>query len=117
MNTKNDTLMKKPTPLRVLFILNLLLVIICFTFYGFAQSKGNVAGVPSNYILYTAIAYTILFIALITSIKNFSLLAVRIIIVLVFLVSTPTLAIIGMVISMISFVLTFNRKIKAYLNQ
>ncbi|MEQ6124500.1 hypothetical protein AAON49_09885 [Pseudotenacibaculum sp. MALMAid0570] len=117
MNTKKETLMKKPTPLRILFILNLLLVIICFVFYGFAQSKGNVAGVPASSILYTAIAYTLLFIGLITSIKSFSLLGVRIVVLLVFAVSTPTLAFIGMVISIISFILTFNRKVQAYLNQ
>lgn len=111
------TTMKKPAPLRVIFILNLLLVILCYVFFGFAQSKGNVAGVPANHILYTAISYTLLFIGLIISIKTFTLLALRIVLVLVFLVSTPTVALIGMVISLVSFGLTFNRRVKAYLNQ
>lgn len=112
-----ETTIKKPVTLRIIFILNLLLVIICFVFFGFAQSKGNVAGVPANHILYTAISYTLLFIGLIISIKKFSLLAVRIIVILIFLVSMPTVALIGMVISLVSFGLTFNRKVRAYLSQ
>lgn len=112
-----ETTMKKPATLRAIFILNLLLVVICYVFFGFAQSKGNVAGVPAQHILYTAISYTLLFIGLVISIKKFSLLAVRIVIALVFLVSTLTVAVIGMVFSLVSFGLTFNRKVKAYLNQ
>ena len=117
MKTKNEPLMKKPTPLRVLFLLNLFLVVVCYVFYGFAQSKGNVAGVPATSILYTALASTVLFIGVITSIKKFSLGALRIVILLVLAASLPTLAFIGIAISIISFILTFNRKIKAYLNQ
>ena len=110
-----ESSMKKPTPLRVIFILNLLLVIICFVFFAFAQSKGNVAGVPAKAILYTAISYTVLFIGLVISIKKFSLLAVRIVILLVFLASIPASAFIGMVISIISMILSFNKKVKLYL--
>ena len=107
--------MKKPTSLRVIFILNLLLVIICFVFFGFAYTKGNVAGVPASTILYTAISYTILFISLIVAIKRFHLISVRIILALVFLVSIPSIAVIGMVISTISLILSFNKKVKLYL--
>lgn len=109
--------MKKPTPLRVLFLMNLFLVIICYVFYAFAQSKGNVAGVPANSILYTALSYTALFVGVIASIKKFNLLALRIVILLILAVSLPTLALIGIAISIISFILTFHSKVKAYLHQ
>lgn len=117
MKTKNEQLMKKPTPLRVLFLMNLFLVIICYVFYAFAQSKGNVAGVPANSILYTALSYTALFVGVIASIKKFNLLALRIVILLILAVSLPTLALIGIAISIISFILTFHSKVKAYLHQ
>ena len=115
MNSKKETTMKKPTTVKIIFILNFLLVIICFVFFGFAQSKGNVAGVPARTILYTAISYTILFLGLIISIRRFHLISLRIVLTLIFLVSIPATAFIGMIISTISLILSFNKKVKLYL--
>lgn len=112
-----NTLKKqKPGQLRAIFILNLLLVIICFTFYYFASSKGNVGGVPAKTILYTAISYTVLFGGLVVSIKKFSLMGLRAVNILVVLVSAPSVAVIGIVIGLISFGLSFHKKVKMYFN-
>jgi hypothetical protein len=119
MKTKiqNKTIMKKPIQLRTIFILNLILVIICYIFFGVASSKGSVGGLKPTAILYTTISYSALFIALIAAIKKFNLLAFRTVIALVFLVSIPTTAIIGMVIAIISLVISFHNKIVSYFNQ
>lgn len=109
--------MKKPIQLRIIFILNALLVLICFAFYGVAKSKGSVGGISPNTVLYTAISYVALFTALVTSIKKFNLIALRVTLVLVFAASIPATAIIGLVISVITFVLSFHKKIKQYFNQ
>lgn len=109
--------MKKPIQLRILFILNLLLVAICFVFYAIAKSKGNIGGLAPNTVLYTAISYTVLFVALVTAIKRLSLTGLRIVITLVFLVSIPASAFIGMFIAILSMVLSFHKKIKQYFNQ
>ncbi len=109
--------MKKPIPLRIIFILNLLLVIVCYVFYFVFKSKDIELGkVNPEKILYTAISYTVIFAALVYSILNKKLLLVRICTILTFAVSIPTSAFIGIGVSIISFALTFHPKVKSYLN-
>lgn len=112
MNT--ITTQKKPGQLRAIFILNLLLFIICFTFYGVAVSKGDVGGIPADLVLKTAIAYLILFALLVTAIIKKKLWGVRLVNITTILVSIPATALIGMVFAIISLGLTFHKKVKAY---
>lgn len=112
MNTRTENL-KKPALLRVIFILNALKIILAFVFYVVLKDKTDFAFDPI-YILYTAIAYALLFVGIVASILKKNIWAMRIVILIDFVVSIPTTAIIGLVISALSFGLSFSTKIKAY---
>ena len=114
MNTL--TKKQKPGQLRAIFILNLLLFIICFLFYGVAVSKGDVGGIPADLVLKTAISYVVIFMLIVVAILKKSLIALRSLHVATILVSIPATAIIGMVFAIISLVLSFHKNVKSYFN-
>lgn len=107
--------MKKPAILRVIFILNALLVLICFVFYFVAKTKGNLPVAPEN-ILYTAIGYVFNFSFIVASILKKKLSLLRTFILLIIAISFPTRAYIGILISLITFGLSFHKKVVAYFN-
>ncbi len=116
-----NTQVKKPIPLRVIFILNALLIFLAFAIYyalsnDLFEPPGGKSLNPA-WVLYTAIGYIITFIALVTCILNKKLMALRAVIITVALISIPAGGFIGILFSIISFALSFNKKVLAYFNQ
>lgn len=112
MKTKNQ--IQKPIPLRVIFILNALMMILPFVFYYVITSTGKDLGIPPMYMIYTGVAYIVSFILLVFCILKKNITGLRIILILNFLIAMPAKAYLGFIIAFISIVLSFHKKVKAY---
>ncbi len=110
-------LVKKPAPLRVLFILNALMMILPFIFYFVITSKGiDVGGLNPVVMVYTGIGYILSFALVVYSILKKNLTLLRIIIAVNILIALPAKAYIGIGVAIISILLTMNNKVLAYFN-
>ena len=110
------TQLKKPIPLRIVFILNLLKIFLAAgLFYHFSTNDVQLGSVGPQIILYTMFAYIVFFFGIIITITKRNLLALKIIVFLDLLASIPASAFAGLLISTISLLLLFfNGKIKSY---
>ena len=116
VNVLTEELPKKPIPLRVIFILNALMMILPFVFYYVITSKGIViGGLEPIYMVYTGIAYILTFAVLVYFILNRNITGFRGVFLLNILIALPTSAYIGIGVAIISLLLSFfNGKVKAY---
>ena len=106
---------KKPIPLRITFILNALMMILPFVFYFvITLNQIKVGTLDPNWMIYTGIAYIFSFILLVFFILTRNFTGYRIMFFVNILIAIPAGAFIGMVIALVSFGLSFNKKIKAY---
>ena len=107
---------KKPLPLRIVFILNLFKILLAFGLYlYFSANNIQLGNVGPQIILYTMIGYIIMFGGIVFAILKRNMLMLRIVLFLDLLISLPATAIAGIAISVISLLLVFfNHKIKAY---
>lgn len=115
LSTK-ESLPEKPIPLRVIFILNALMMVLPFVFYYVITTQDIVIGGLNNmYMIYTGIAYIATFIPLVYFILQRNVIGARIIFFLNILIAIPASAFIGMLVAAISLALSFfNKKVKAY---
>ena len=112
----NQTVINKPVSIRIIFILNALKVLLALGFYVAFKDKAEPI-IDPVVILYTAIGYAVMFAAIVFSILKRSAWGLRIAIIIDFIISIPATAIIGFVISAVSFGLTFRKSAKAYLGE
>lgn len=106
---------KKPIPLRVVFILNLLMCILPFIFYYVFTTKDiSIAGLDPIYMVYTGLAYIASFGLLVASILTKKIWLFRGIFLLNILIALPAGAYIGILFAIISIALSFNKKALAY---
>jgi len=107
---------KKPIALRVIFILNALMMILPFVFYGvFTSQNITVGDLKPIWMVYTGIAYIISFIFLVYCLLNRIQLGARIIFVLNIIIAIPVGAYIGILVAIISLSLSFfNKKVLGY---
>ena len=115
-NLSSNALPGKPIPLRVIFILNALMMILPFIFYYVITSKGiEIGGIDPNYMIYTGIAYIGSFAILVYFILNRNIVGLRIMFLINILIALPAKALIGIGVAIISLVISFlNKKVKAY---
>lgn len=115
-NVTVNELPAKPIPLRVIFILNALMMILPFVFYAVITSKGiEIGGLNPSWMIYTGIAYIASFAALVYFILKRNIQGARAIFGLNFLIAIPAGAYIGMGVAIISMLLSFfNGKVKHY---
>ncbi|MFY0689176.1 MAG: hypothetical protein JXQ90_18545 [Cyclobacteriaceae bacterium] len=115
MQSTNNQI-QKPAPLRVVFILNALMMILPFVFYFvFTTYDITVGDLNPMWMVYTGIAYIISFIPLVYFLSNRKLIGSRIIFILNILIAIPAGAYIGVLIGIISLALSFfNQKVKIY---
>lgn len=113
---KNDTpLPGKPLQLRTIFILNAIMAVLPFVFYAvFTTRNIEIEGLDPIYMVYTGAGYVASFIALVFFILQRNITGVRAIIVLNILIALPAKAYIGIMVALISFLLTFSKKVKHY---
>jgi len=115
MTTSKTNLPGKPIPLRIIFILNALMTILPFVFYTVITTKEiEIGGLDPMVMIYTGIAYIVSFAFMIRFIIKRNYNGVRAIIILNSLIAIPAKAWIGIGVAIISFALTFNKKVKAY---
>lgn len=114
--TNTDTLLPgKPIPLRVIFILNGIMMFLPFIFYAVITSKNiDVGGLDPVYMIYTGIGYIASFTALVFFILHRNIMGVRLIILLNVLIALPAKAYLGIIVAVVSFGLTFNKRVKSY---
>lgn len=106
--------MKKPIPLRVIFILNALMMFLPFVFcYAVASGKLNV-GIPATTMAYTGIAYIMSFAILVTSILKKNIRLLRGVIAVNVLMALPAKAFIAIGVAIVSMALSFNSQVKNY---
>lgn len=112
----SNTQVHKPIPLRVIFILNALMMILPFVFYFAITSKGiDIGGLDPMYMIYTAIAYILTFIPLVYFIIKRNQMGARIIFAINILIALPAKAWLGIIVAIVSFLLSFfNEKVKVY---
>jgi hypothetical protein len=110
------TEMKKPIPLRIVFILNLFKIFLAAgLYYYFSTNEVSLGSVGPQIILYTLFAYMTLFIGIIYTITKKNLTGLKIVVFIDLLVSLPASAFAGILISVISLLLLFfNSKIRTY---
>ncbi len=115
METSLNIKREKPASMRIIFILNAFKVLLAFGFYFVFQINDINIGIGPELILYTALGYVITFAAIVASILKRNLWGLRISIIIDFLISIPITAVIGLVISLISFFITFRKTATTYL--
>lgn len=115
-NVSATALPPKPIPLRVIFILNALMMILPFVFYYVITSKEIIiGGLDPSWMIYTGLAYIASFAALVYFILQRNIMGARIMFVINILIALPASAYIGIAVSIISLLLSFfNGKVKAY---
>lgn len=108
----------KPIPLRVIFILNALMMILPFIFYYvFTTNDIQVGDLDPMYMVYTGLAYIASFAVLVFFILKRNVIGARIIFLLNILIAIPAGAFIGIGVAIISLALSFfNKKVLAYFN-
>lgn len=106
----------KPIPLRVIFILNALMMILPFIFYYVFTTQNIVVGdLDPIYMVYTGIGYILSFGILVFFILRRNLCGARIIFFLNILIALPAGAYIGILVAIISLTLSFfNQKVLTY---
>ena len=108
----------KPASVRIIFILNAVKILLSLGFYlVFTQTSVSIEGFDPNKILYTGAAYAVLFGLMVYCINARKLWGLRIAIVLDFIASIPVTAVVGMIISIASLVVSFRASAKAYFGQ
>lgn len=114
--SKSSNSVKKPIPLRVIFILNALMMVLPFVFYYVFTTKNITVGdLDPIWMVYTGIAYIISFAVLVYFFINRKLLGARIMFIINILIAIPAGAYIGILIAIISLLLSFfNKKVLAY---
>lgn len=112
----NKDLPPKPIPLRVIFILNALMMVLPFIFYFVITSKGiDIGRLDPKIMIYTGIGYIVSFAVLVFFILKRNIMGVRGVLFANILISLPAKAIIGIVVAVISLLLAFlNEKVKTY---
>lgn len=115
MSNTQTQIVKKPIPLRIIFILNVLKILISFTFFiVFTVKDISLGGIDRNIILYTSLAYVLTFAVMVFSILKKNILGLRIIPLVDIAISIPASAFIGIGVGVISLALSFHNKVKAY---
>tara|TARA_B100000497_G_C7658460_1_gene396467 strand:- start:499 stop:813 length:315 start_codon:yes stop_codon:yes gene_type:complete len=95
--------------------MNALMMVLPFGFYyAFTTNEISIDGLHPNTMLYTGIAYIASFIALVFSILKRNLALFRLLLIINFLIALPAKAYIGMVIEVISILLSFHKKVKKF---
>ena len=114
--TNSSNQVKKPIPLRVIFILNALMMVLPFIFYYvFTTRDITIGDLNPTWMAYTGIAYIISFAILVYFLVNRNLLGARIMFVINILIALPAGAYIGILIALISLALSFfNKKVLHY---
>lgn len=109
--------LKKPVPVRAIFILNAIKILISFGIYVVFTTKGiSVGGLDPNIILYTSLGYVATFGLMVLFIVRRQAWGVRAMNLVDLLISLPASAFIGIGVAIISFGLTFHQKAKTYFN-
>ena len=106
--------LKKTTPLRVLMALNAMMMILPFVFYFVITGNKFEVGVEPFWMLYTGLAYILSFAALVFSVLTRNIMGLRIVIVANVIIAIPVSAFIGWIVALVSIILTFNKRVKAY---
>ena len=106
----------KPIPLRVIFILNALMMVLPFIFYYvFTTQDVSIDGLDPMYMAYTGLAYIVSFIILVFFLVRRNLLGSRAVFLLNILIALPASAYIGILVAVISLSLSFfNKKVLSY---
>ncbi|OJJ15407.1 hypothetical protein BKI52_38995 [marine bacterium AO1-C] len=114
--TNRQNSVKKPIPLRVIFILNALMMILPFVFYAVITSKNiRIGNLEPIHMVYTGIAYILSFAVLVFFLVKMNIRGARFIFFLNILIAVPTGAYIGILIAIISLALSFfNQKVLGY---
>ena len=106
---------KKPAPVRAIFILNAVKILISFTLFTLFTVKNiSLGNVDKSLILYTSLGYVATFATMVFFILRKQVWGVRAVSVIDLLISLPASAFIGIAVAVISFILTYTRKAKAY---
>ena len=115
-NSSNQV--KKPVPLRVIFILNAMMMVLPFVFYYvFTTRNIQVGDLDPMWMVYTGIAYIISFGILVYFLVNRKLWGARGVFLSNILIAVPAGAYIGILVAIISLSLSFfNKKVLAYFN-
>lgn len=107
---------KKPIPLRIIFLLNALMTILPFAFYYvFTTRNISVGTLDPIWMAYKGFTYIISFVVLVYFLINRKLLGARILFGINILIAIPAGAYIGILVALISLALTFfNKKVLVY---
>lgn len=117
MTTQTSSIgsLNKPIPLRIIFILNAIMMVLPFVFYFVITSNNiSIGDLDPNLMLYTGMGYIVSFGLLVFFILSRKLWGVQAVIGLNVLIALPAKAYIGILVALISFGLSFHKKVKAY---
>jgi len=106
----------KPIPLRIIFLLNALMMILPFVFYYvFTTQNITVGDLDPMYMVYTGVAYILSFAVLVFFLLKRNLWGARLTFILNTLIAIPAGAYIGILVAIVSLTLSFfNKKVLAY---
>ncbi len=108
---------KKPYQLRIIFILNALMMLLPFVFYYVFTTKNiTIEGLDPVTIIYTGMAYIVSFGILVLSILKRNMVLFRIMFAVNVVIALPAKAYLGILIALISMLISFNAKVKGFFN-
>ena len=111
----STTAPNKPIPLRIIFILNGLMMILPFVFYFiFTTQDISIEGVNPTHFLYTGFAYIISFAFLVNFILKQQMIPFRIMFLVNILIALPAKAYIGIGVAILSILISLHSRVKAY---
>ena len=105
----------KPIQLRIIFILNALMMFLPFVFYYVFTTKNiSIAGLDPIYMVYTGIGYILSFALLVNFILKKNIVGFRIMFGINILIAFPASAYIGIVVAILSVLISYTEKVKTY---
>ena len=107
---------KKPIQLRIIFILNALMMFLPFLVHFLVTNNKIEMDVVPMYVIYTGIAYIISFGALVYCTVNRKFFAFRTMFVINLLIALPVGVDGGMVVAIVSFILSHTKQVKSFFN-
>ena len=114
--TKKAKQAKKTIQLTIIFILNSLMMFLPFLVYLLVTNNKIEMDVVPMYVIYTGIAYIISFGALVYCTVNRKFFAFRTMFVINLLIALPVGVDGGMVVAIVSFILSYTKQVKSFFN-
>ncbi len=116
--SKTNYRINKPKTVTAVFILNVIMMILPFVFYTvFTTQNITIDGLDPMLMIYTGIAYIVSFVPLVISIRTKRIWLFRSILLLNILIALPAKAYIGIIVAIVSIIISLTKRVTTYFQE